>query len=157
MSRVRLLVTGARGQLGSDLVALARGRGIAVTGLGSEQLDVTDAAAVDTAVASFAGGAAGAGAVAVDGGGPDGCAVVINAAAYTAVDRAQTDSARAYQVNESGPANLARAAARCGVGLIHVSTDYVFPGDATTPYEVNDPVGPRSVYGASKLDRKSVV
>jgi len=144
-----LLITGARGQLGSDLVAKATAAGFPVTGVGSSELDVTDADAIDRAVAAFAHDA--------KGDDVSGTAVVINAAAYTAVDAAETDVDAAYAVNESGPANLGKAAARYGVGFIHVSTDYVFPGDGTRPYEVDDPTGPKSVYGASKLAGEQAV
>ncbi len=135
----RLLVTGARGQLGSDLLRAAAGAGIPATGLGSKDLDITDAGAVETAVAAFANSEG------------DGPAVVINAAAYTAVDAAETDLDGATAGNVTGPENLAKAAAAHGVRLIHVSTDYVFPGDASEPYEVDAPTGPRSVYGSTKL------
>lgn len=138
---VRLLVVGARGQLGTDLVAGAEGLGIPVLGVGSRELDVTDQAAVQATLGYVAAQAAEAGHR----------AVVINAAAYTAVDDAETDRAAAFAVNSDGPANLAEAARRLGLGLIHVSTDYVFPGDGTEPYRPDDPTGPRSVYGASKL------
>ena len=83
--------------------------------------------------------------------------MVINAAAYTAVDDAEADPDAAYAVNAAGPTHLAQAAARLGLGLIQVSTDYVFPGDGTRPYEVDDPTGPRSVYGASKLAGEQAV
>lgn len=136
-----LLVTGARGQLGSDLLTLAAAAGIDTVGYGSAELDITDAAAVTAAVTEFAARAEAAGAR----------GVLINAAAYTAVDAAESDQERAYAVNETGPANLAAATAAAGIGLIQVSTDYVFPGDGTTPYEVDDATGPKSVYGASKL------
>ena len=82
--------------------------------------------------------------------------VVINAAAYTAVDAAETDSDRAYAVNRDGAAHRRRRPPT-RVGLIHVSTDHVFPGDADTPYEPGDPTGPRSVYGASKLAGEQAV
>jgi dTDP-4-dehydrorhamnose reductase len=144
-----LLITGARGQLGSDLVAQATAAGFPVTGFGSTELDVTDADAVDRALAGFAHDA--------KGDDVSGTAVVMNASAYTAVDAAETDVDAAYAVNESGPANLARAAGRYGIGFIHVSTDYVFPGDGTRPYEVDDPTGPKSVYGASKLAGEQAV
>jgi dTDP-4-dehydrorhamnose reductase len=136
---MRILVTGAKGQLGTDVVAAATAAGADVLGLGSADLDITDPAAVEYAVAAFAAGRDG---------GPD---VLVNAAAYTAVDAAETDTERAYAVNEAGPAQLAASAAGHGVRLIHVSTDYVFPGDAQRPYRADDPTGPRSVYGASKL------
>lgn len=138
---VRLLVTGARGQLGSDLVARAAELGLACAAFGSRELDITDEDAVQAIVSEFGRTAAAAGER----------AVLINAAAYTAVDAAESDPDAAYAVNAAGPANLARAGASHGVRLIHVSTDYVFPGDGTRPYEVDDPTGPRSVYGASKL------
>lgn len=77
--------------------------------------------------------------------------VIINAAAYTAVDRAETESARAYAINAEGAAAVARAAAGIGAALIHVSTDYVFSGDKPAPYLEDDPTGPTGVYGASKL------
>ncbi|WP_322097765.1 dTDP-4-dehydrorhamnose reductase [Nakamurella alba] len=141
---MRLLITGARGQLGSDLLALAELRGIPATGLGSADLDISDAAAVEVALQQFA--AAG-----------DLPAVVINAAAYTAVDAAETDQDRAFAVNGDGPGYLALHAAAFGLGLIHVSTDYVFPGDGTAPYEVDAPTGPKSVYGASKLAGEQAV
>lgn len=141
----RLLITGARGQLGSDLLRVAAAARIAATGLGSKDLDITDADAVEAAVAAFAVQPA------------DGPAVIINAAAYTAVDAAETDLDGAVAGNVTGPANLARSAAAHGVGLIHVSTDYVFPGDATAPYEVDDETGPRSVYGSTKLDGERAV
>lgn len=134
----RLLITGARGQLGSDLMRAAVAADIGAEGFGSADLDITDASAVRDAVAVFA--AAG-----------DGPAVIINSAAYTAVDAAESDPDNAYAVNVTGPRNLATAAASHGIGLITVSTDYVFPGDATVPYEIDDPTGPKSVYGSTKL------
>jgi dTDP-4-dehydrorhamnose reductase len=138
----RLLITGARGQLGSDLMLAAAAAGIPAVGLGSAELDITDPTAVDAAVQSFARAAEHS---------DDGPWVLINAAAYTAVDQAETDQDRATAVNVTGSENLARAAADEGIGMIQVSTDYVFPGDATSPYEVDDPTGPRSVYGSTKL------
>lgn len=125
----RWLVTGARGQLGSDLLRVLDGQD--VTGLGRAELDVTDLAAVRDAIAGFD--------------------VVVNAAAYTAVDAAETDVEGARAGNEVGPANLARACQESGAVLVHVSTDYVFDGTATEPYDEDAPTGPRSVYGETKL------
>lgn len=122
-----ILVPGGRGQLGHDLAALSPH----VRALSSAELDITDEAAVERAVSS--------------------ASIVINAAAYTAVDAAETDEARAFEVNAVGPGLLAAACARHDVPLIHVSTDYVFPGDATRPYEPSDETGPRSAYGRTKL------
>ncbi len=132
-----LLVTGARGQLGSDLVAAATEAGIVAHGVDLAELDITEPQAVRDAVAAFTASYPGA--------------VVVNAAAYTAVDAAETDVDLAFAVNAVGPGLLAASCAEHGVPLIHVSTDYVFPGTATRPYEVNDPTGPRSAYGRTKL------
>ncbi|GGP70115.1 dTDP-4-dehydrorhamnose reductase [Saccharothrix coeruleofusca] len=135
-----LLVPGGRGQLGHDLVAVAPSEGL-VHAPSSAELDITDAQAVSDAVASFA------------------CAarddslrpVVVNAAAYTAVDAAESDEDRAFLVNAKGPELLAAACREHDVPLLHVSTDYVFPGDGTRPYEPDDETGPRSAYGRTKL------
>lgn len=83
--------------------------------------------------------------------------VVINAAAYTAVDKAETERELAFAVNADGPANLARACSLRGVPLLHVSTDYVFDGTATTPYVEDSPLGPMGVYGQSKAAGESAV
>ncbi|NKR26828.1 dTDP-4-dehydrorhamnose reductase [Rhodococcus hoagii] len=131
----RILVTGARGQLGGRLVQCAEAAGLPVEGVGSAELDITDAGAVDSWVAPGA--------------------VVVNCAAYTAVDAAETDEAAATAVNETGARNLASACSKAGADLIHVSTDYVFSGDRAgadaAPYEPGDPTGPRTAYGRTKL------
>jgi dTDP-4-dehydrorhamnose reductase len=134
-----VLVPGGSGQLGRDLAALA-GEGVSVLAPGSAELDVTQAGAVVSAVTALVERAEAAGAQ----------PVVINAAAYTAVDAAETDEARAFAVNADGPRVLAAACSSRGVPLIHVSTDYVFPGDAERPYEPSDAVRPRSAYGRTK-------
>lgn len=141
-----VLITGAHGQVGAELVEAARSHGWTVTALGSSELDITDAGAVDRAVEVFSQDSASDPEI-----GARNRAVVLNAAAYTAVDAAESDPDRAFAVNEHGPALLAAAAARRDVHLIHLSTDYVFPGAADRPYEPTDETGPRSVYGASKL------
>lgn len=132
------LVTGARGQLGSDLLRVIADQGgpdavVTVTGLGRVELDVTDPVAVDTAVGDLR---------------PD---VVFNAAAYTAVDAAETDEAAALAGNATGPANLARACATHGALMVHVSTDYVFSGQAAEPYPTDAPTEPATAYGRTKL------
>jgi dTDP-4-dehydrorhamnose reductase len=128
---VRWLITGAEGQLGSRLVHALAGQD--AVGLSHAELDLTSAAMVAEVIASQR---------------PD---VVLNAAAYTAVDAAETDETRALAVNRDGPAHLAAALARHGGRLVHPSTDYVFAGDADRPYEVDHQTGPRTAYGRSKL------
>jgi dTDP-4-dehydrorhamnose reductase len=125
---MRILLVGATGMLGHDLsAALAHHEVVAV---GSRDLDVRDAAACLEAAAGFD--------------------AIVNASAYTAVDQAESDEAAAYAVNADGPANLAAAAAAHGAVLVHVSTDYVFDGSATTPYAEDAPLDPVSAYGRTK-------
>jgi dTDP-4-dehydrorhamnose reductase len=118
--------------LGRDLVAHLEARGHAVTGVDLE-VDVTDPAQVEACVARVR---------------PD---AVFHLAAYTDVDGAEADEPRAHAVNAGGSANVARAAARAGAALVLPSTDYVFPGDAPGARAEDDPVGPRSAYGRTKL------
>jgi len=125
---MRYLITGANGMLGHDLQAVLAGRD--VTALGRADLDVTDLDAVRAAVA--------------------GHDAVINAAAYTKVDDAETDEDAAFAVNATGPRNLAIAAREAGAKLVTVSTDYVFPGDASEPYAEDTPRDPINAYGRSK-------
>lgn len=131
----RLVITGAGGQLGTLLAAQATREGRDVLARTSGEWDITDPALADETIQPGD--------------------VVINCAAYTDVDGAETDEVRAYAVNATGPENLARACARVGASLIHVSTDYVFNGDFggsdPRPYEPDDPTGPQGVYAASKL------
>lgn len=128
----RILVTGADGQLGSELMRRAARFDVTATGLTIADLDITDARAVQQQVAR------------------SGATVVVNAAAYTAVDKAESEPALAYAVNRDGTAHLAAACAAAKIPFIHVSTDYVFDGTKDTPYTEDDPVHPMSVYGASK-------
>lgn len=129
---VKVLITGAAGQVGSELVKLAP-VGFEVVGYKSSELDITNAQQVQQIVAEQS------------------PALIINAAAYTAVDKAESDAERAYAVNETGVKNLAQAALALNIPVFHISTDYVFDGTATEPYKETDPVGPTGVYGASKL------
>ncbi|WP_086564089.1 dTDP-4-dehydrorhamnose reductase [Streptomyces africanus] len=131
---MRWLITGAGGMLGHDVVGELTRRGDEVTGLDRAALDITRSDAVDTAVRDHR---------------PD---LVVNCAAYTAVDDAESDEARALRINGDGPRLLARACAAHGARMIHVSTDYVFAGEArTTPYPEDHPTGPRTAYGRTKL------
>ena len=136
---MRILVTGAGGMLGHDVIVAARAAGHEPIALARAQLDIADPTAIDAAIASAAPGA------------------VINCAAYTAVDRAEDEVAAALAVNGTGAGHLAAAAARAGAWTIHVSTDYVFDGDKREPYLESDPVNPLSSYGRSKLDGEQAV
>jgi dTDP-4-dehydrorhamnose reductase len=129
----RWLVTGAAGMLGQDLIALLAGSGAEVTGLDRSALDITDRAATARAVRDVR---------------PD---VVVNCAAWTAVDDAESHEAAALAVNGDGAANLAAACAAAGARLMQPSTDYVFDGAGTRPYPEDYPTAPRSAYGRTKL------
>ncbi|MBB5155138.1 dTDP-4-dehydrorhamnose reductase [Saccharopolyspora phatthalungensis] len=148
MSRLAVLVPGGRGQLGSELTRILGARAESlVHAPGSKELDITDDGAVTDAVDSFAETARDA----------ELRPVVINAAAYTQVDAAESDARRAARINAKGAAALAQACRDSGLPLVHVSTDYVFPGDETRPYEPTDQTGPRCVYGRTKLEGERAV
>ena len=144
--RLTVLVPGGSGQLGRDLAALAS-PSVDVVAPGSAELDVTLTGQVLASVGALADRARETGSA----------PVVLNAAAYTSVDAAETDEERAFAVNADGPRVLAAACASRRVPLIHVSTDYVFPGDATQPYEPSDELGPRSAYGRTKAAGEDAV
>lgn len=130
---MRVLLTGAYGQLGRCLLDRVPAEWILLA-CGSAELDITDRPAVERVVKKFR---------------PD---VIINAAAYTAVDKAETDRIRAMKVNAIGPENLAIAAHQQGARLIHLSTDYVFDGSKKTPYTESDLPCPINFYGLSKWE-----
>ncbi|MGW6704870.1 dTDP-4-dehydrorhamnose reductase [Streptomyces sp. NPDC054956] len=127
----RWLVTGAAGMLGQDVLAVLKDAGIEAAGLGRADLDITDPASVRAAV--------------------EGAAVVVNCAAWTDVDGAESAEEAATAVNGTGVRVLAEACAAAGARLLHVSTDYVLPGDATEPYAEDAATGPVNAYGRSKL------
>ena len=135
---MKALVTGAGGQLATELAARAP-EGWDVEALARRDLDIRDATAVDDAVAFSS---------------PD---LILNAAAYVAVDKAESDPDTAYAVNRDGPANLARAAAQVGSRIAHVSTDFVFDGQKSRAYTPDDATNPLGVYGASKLAGEAAV
>jgi len=129
----RVLVTGANGQLGRALLASVPA-GMEARGTTHADLDIGDAAQVDKYLAEFK---------------PQ---LIINAAAYTAVDKAESEQAQASRVNADGPANLARTALKQSDSrLLHISTDFVFDGRASSPYQSTDQTAPLGVYGATKL------
>ncbi|WP_413694111.1 dTDP-4-dehydrorhamnose reductase [Psychromonas sp. KJ10-2] len=134
---MKVLITGKGGQLAWELEKLAP-QGIQLLSCSVEELDITNADQVNQTITQFQ---------------PD---VVINAAAYTAVDKAESDTETAYAVNDLGSEYIATACKKVSAKLIHVSTDFVFDGTKTTPYQTDDSVNPINVYGASKLagDRK---
>lgn len=133
----RIVITGAGGQVGGFLAAEAARQGREVLALTSSQWDITDPRAADRIVESGD--------------------VVVNCAAYTNVDAAETDREAAYAVNAAGPQHIAAACARAGARLVHVSTDFVFSGSASRPYEPGDETGPMTVYGHTKLAGEAAV
>ncbi len=150
----RLLVVGGNGQVGRELRRSLRPLGEVIATTRDGRLDATD-----------------------DGPAPDACmavdladleglaalvrevapAAVLNAAAYTAVDKAETDAEAAYRINAEAPGALVRACAAAGIPLVHYSTDYVFDGQGVRPYREDDPTAPLGVYGASKLAGEEAV
>jgi dTDP-4-dehydrorhamnose reductase len=136
---MRILITGAGGMLGSDACRAAGAAGLEVVALDHAALDVTDADAVDSAVAHARPGA------------------VVNCAAWTDVDGAESSLEAALEANRDGAGNVARAAAANGAWTIHASTDYVFDGTKSEPYVESDAVNPQSAYGRSKLEGELAV
>ncbi len=136
---MRLLITGAAGMLGQDLLAAAATAGVDAVPLTRAQLDITDADAVRAAVASAA---------------PE---VVVNCAAWTDVDGAESRPDAAHAINRDGAGNVARADAEAGAWTIHISSDYVFDGVKREPYVESDRVHPLSAYGRSKLSGEEAV
>jgi dTDP-4-dehydrorhamnose reductase len=139
MIPTRILVIGRSGQLAACLAALSWPKGLEVVCRGRGDFALADQASVLALVAAEA------------------PAVIVNAAAYTAVDRAEAEPEAAYALNRDGPAHLALAAAEAGVPLIQVSTDYVFDGTKPGPYLEDDPIAPLGVYGASKAAGEQAV
>jgi dTDP-4-dehydrorhamnose reductase len=129
-----ILVFGAGGQLGREIGDLAQRTGETVIGVAHAEADVADQDAVDAAIAKAA------------------PRLIINAAAYTAVDKAETEPEAAFAANVLGPEALALAAARAQTPIVHISTDYVFDGAKTGAYVEEDPVAPLGVYGRTKAE-----
>jgi dTDP-4-dehydrorhamnose reductase len=131
---MKILLTGAHGQVGWELARRGRARGLAVQATDVDVFDITDARAVEEQVCG------------------QGLALVINCAAYTAVDRAEWEPELALAVNRDGPAHLAAACGKARIPLFHISTDYVFDGSKEGAYRETDPVAPLGVYGRSKAE-----
>ena len=129
---MRILLTGASGQVGWEVSNRGGQKGLEVLALNRSNLDITDPDSVRKQVSL------------------SGASLVVNAAGYTAVDQAESEPKLAFAVNRDGPAYLASACAQAGIPLIHISTDYVFDGQKRTSYLETDPVSPLSVYGKSK-------
>jgi dTDP-4-dehydrorhamnose reductase len=137
---MKILVTGKNGQIGRRLVEqLSTMSNVTLLALDRDQLDITDPINVNNVVAAFI---------------PN---IIINAAAYTSVDKAEQESELAYAVNRDGPYNLAVAANNINATIIHISTDYVFAGDSLAAYVESDNTEPQGVYGRSKLAGEQAV
>lgn len=136
---MNVLLTGANGQVGRCVQDAFAGTAHSLIALDRQALDIGDAAAVQAAIAHHH----------VD--------VILNAAAYTAVDKAESEPEQARLINGVAPGVLAQAAKQAGARLVHLSTDYVFDGAATTPYKETDPVNPQGLYGISKLEGERAV
>ena len=130
----KILITGANGQLGTELRHLLDERGIAYDARDAKDMDITDRQAVEEQVTALK------------------PAVIYHCAAYTAVDKAEDEGKEFnWRVNEDGTRNLAEVAAKVGAKLVYLSTDYVFDGTKTGEYEVDDPTNPKNEYGKAKL------
>jgi dTDP-4-dehydrorhamnose reductase len=138
VTRPTILVTGARGQIGHELARLLPAHG-EVIALDRAQLDLADPDAIRMALRAAR------------------PRIIVNAAAYTAVDKAEQESALAFAVNARAPEIIAEEAKRLDAVLLHFSTDYVFDGRASTPYREDAPTGPLNVYGRSKLDGEEAI
>lgn len=134
-----ILVFGAGGQLGQEMLLLAQTRGIEAKGLTRADADILDPLAVDRAIGEI------------------NPRLVLNAAAYTAVDKAESESDAAQASNVRGAGNVARAAAAANIPIVHISTDYVFDGGKTTAYVETDPLSPLGVYGRTKAEGEAAV
>ncbi len=136
---MKVLVTGAKGQLGSDLMKEFKSRGIEAVGVDLEDMDITDEKACLDVI------------------GQSGVDAVIHCAAYTAVDAAEDNAELCRRINVDGTRNVANAAKAAGAKLMYISTDYVFDGQGTRPWEPDDERDPINVYGQSKSDGEDVV
>ena len=135
---MRILITGTNGQVGWELVRSLAPLGELITPSRAE-FDLADVDSLDAKIGEI---------------GPD---LIVNPAAYTAVDKAETDQENAFRINRDAPAAMARSCALRGIGLIHFSTDYVYPGTGERPWREDDETGPVNVYGRSKLEGEQAI
>ena len=136
---MKVLVTGAEGQLGWDVLRELDRRSVPCRGVDREDFDLTDGDAVKAYVQEYA---------------PD---VIVHCAAYTAVDQAEREPEVCARVNGDGTMNVVRAALSVGAKMVYISTDYVFSGEGEKPWEEDDPYDPKNVYGLSKLQGEMAV
>jgi dTDP-4-dehydrorhamnose reductase len=136
---MKVLLTGSKGQLGQEVEKLGMNAGLDIIPMDLPEIDITDSEMLTQIFSDLK------------------PSIVINAAAYTAVDLAETQKDICYAVNSAGPANLTQLCDKYNARLIHISTDYVFDGKGNTPYQEDDPVSPVNVYGHSKAEGESAV
>lgn len=134
-----IIVTGAKGQLGGDVCELLKKEGADFSGIDKDDLDITDENAVNGFFEK------------------NKASALIHCAAYVAVDKAEDEKEICFAVNEKGTRNLAAVCKRHGIKMLYVSTDYVFPGDGTEPFEANSKKAPLNAYGLSKLKGEEAV
>src|SRR5262249_1503651 len=133
MNNELILVAGKGGQLARAMSKVAGERGLPLIAVGRPELDLTDASSIASVVMALQPG------------------LIINGAAYTAVERAESEPSQGFAMNRDGAARLAASAAKIGAGFVQLSTDYVFDGRKTSPYREDDAPAPLSIYGQSKL------
>jgi dTDP-4-dehydrorhamnose reductase len=136
---MKVLVTGVKGQLGFDVCKHLSIRNISNKGVDLEDFDLTNRQQTFAAITSYS---------------PD---AIVHCAAYTAVDKAETNKDTCHKVNVDGTRHVAEAAKYLNAKMIYISTDYVFDGQGNTPFEVNDPIKPQNVYGITKAQGEEVV
>lgn len=136
---MKLLLVGSNGQLGREVVNAAKVCGVDCEGIDAPEFDITDRGAIERTV------------------GREKFSLIVNAAAYTAVDKAELERDKAFGVNANGPGYLALVCAKYHLPLIHISTDYIFDGNKTKPYVESDPICPICTYGESKAAGEKAV
>lgn len=136
---MKIIVTGSKGQLGTDVVAKLIANGIEAIGADLPELDITDSEAVESFVSV------------------SGADAVIHCAAFTNVDTAETEKETCRRINADGTLNIARSCAKHGLKMLYISTDYVFGGEGETPFETDSETSPCNYYGISKLDGEKAV